>query len=250
VLSGLVLLLTMVSLLVRQWFHGSHLDVGSVDFIERSTYVVAWLALALATLVARDKWPLPVLGFFGTVLSAFALVVSVFVGLGFANPVFSGEPVGSLPVANWLLWGYGVPAIFCLALARRAEREPNYGRLVALALRGVTLVLLFSLVTLEVRQAFQGPVLTQAWSAAERYSYSLAWIVFATALLVIGIARRSQGPRYASLAVMMVAVAKVFLYDTGNVTDLLRVFSYLGLGLSLLLLAWLYQRFVFVERGA
>jgi uncharacterized membrane protein len=42
-------------------------------------------------------------------------------------------------------------------------------------------------------------------------------------------------------------VAKVFLYDTANLSDLYRVFSFLGLGASLLLLAWVYQRFVFRE---
>ena len=52
------------------------------------------------------------------------------------------------------------------------------------------------------------------------------------------------------MAVMMLAVAKVFLYDTGNLGDLYRVLSYLGLGLSLLLLAWLYQRFVFATDPA
>ena len=50
------------------------------------------------------------------------------------------------------------------------------------------------------------------------------------------------------LAVMLLAVGKVFLYDTANLADLYRVFSFLGLGVSLLLLAWVYQRFVFRRR--
>ena len=37
----------------------------------------------------------------------------------------------------------------------------------------------------------------------------------------------------------------MFLFDTAHLADLYRVFSFLGLGLSLLLLAYLYQRFVF-----
>jgi uncharacterized membrane protein len=43
-------------------------------------------------------------------------------------------------------------------------------------------------------------------------------------------------------------VFKVFLSDTANLRDLYRVFSLLGLGASLLLLAYLYQRFVFRTR--
>jgi len=59
------------------------------------------------------------------------------------------------------------------------------------------------------------------------------------------IASAGRTLRYASLVVMLLAVGKVFLFDTRNLSDLYRVFSFLGLGLSLLLLAWLYQRFVF-----
>jgi len=67
----------------------------------------------------------------------------------------------------------------------------------------------------------------------------------APALLVAGLLRHSRTLRLASLPVMLLAVGKVFLYDTANLSDLYRVFSFLGLGVSLLLLAWLYQRFVF-----
>jgi uncharacterized membrane protein len=54
--------------------------------------------------------------------------------------------------------------------------------------------------------------------------------------------------RYASLVVMLLAVLKVFLYDTRELRDLYRVISFLGLGASLLFLAFLYQRFVFRRR--
>ncbi len=111
---------------------------------------------------------------------------------------------------------------------------------------------LFVLISLEVRQAFHGSYLdTGAATVAERYAYSAAWILFATLLLVLGIrarhGRSGRTLRYASLAVMMLAVAKVFLYDMSSLGDLYRVFSFLGLGASLLLLAFLYQRFVFRE---
>ena len=88
-------------------------------------------------------------------------------------------------------------------------------------------------------------------SNAEQFAYSATWIVLATGLLALGIARRARALRFAALAVMSVAVCKVFLYDTRELVDLYRVFSFLGLGASLMLLAWLYQRFVFRrEEGA
>ena len=50
-----------------------------------------------------------------------------------------------------------------------------------------------------------------------------------------------------SLALMMVAVAKVFLHDLGELDDLYRVGSLLGLAVSLITISLLYQRFVVRE---
>ena len=43
-------------------------------------------------------------------------------------------------------------------------------------------------------------------------------------------------------------MAKVFLYDASALEGLFRVFSFLGLGLSLIGLSWFYTRFVFGNR--
>jgi uncharacterized membrane protein len=55
---------------------------------------------------------------------------------------------------------------------------------------------------------------------------------------------RNRGARWLSLALMMVTVAKVFLYDLGELEDLYRVASLLGLAVSLILVSFAYQRFV------
>ncbi len=110
------------------------------------------------------------------------------------------------------------------------------------------LALGFAWISLEVRQLFHGSFLDAGPSgAAERYAYSAAWVLYGVALLLAGIARRGPILRYGSLGVMLLAVAKVFLYDTARLSDLYRVLSFLGLGASLLLLGFLYQRFVFRE---
>ena len=58
-----------------------------------------------------------------------------------------------------------------------------------------------------------------------------------------------QSLRWLSLAFLMCTIGKVFLYDLGNLRDLYRVFSLVGLALSLLLVSFLYQRFVFSKRA-
>ena len=69
--------------------------------------------------------------------------------------------------------------------------------------------------------------------------------MLATALVIAGIARRSRLLQYSSLAVMVPAVVKVFVYDTAQLRDLYRVASLFALGVSLFLLVFLYQRYVF-----
>ncbi len=49
----------------------------------------------------------------------------------------------------------------------------------------------------------------------------------------------------ASLAVTLMTVGKVFLIDTSHLQNLLGLLSLVGLGLSLTVLGFLYQRFVF-----
>jgi uncharacterized membrane protein len=147
-------------------------------------------------------------------------------------------------VWNALLLAYGLPALLALAAARLLSRRGE-GRL-AVAFGAGALLQAFLLLTLEIRQAFHGTLLTGgATSNAETYTYSLAWVLFGTALMVAAIATRGAVLRYGSAAVMALAVFKVFLVDTAHLADLYRVFSLLGLGASLMLLAWLYQRFIF-----
>ncbi|MEM1450649.1 MAG: DUF2339 domain-containing protein [Planctomycetota bacterium] len=71
---------------------------------------------------------------------------------------------------------------------------------------------------------------------------SLAWALFAAALLTVGMSRRVAGLRWASLLVLVATVLKVFLYDLGALTGLARVGSFLGLAVCLLGVSLLYAR--------
>ena len=79
----------------------------------------------------------------------------------------------------------------------------------------------------------------------EVYAYSLAWLLLSLALLFLGTLRGDHAIRIASLAIMILTAGKVFLYDASQLEGLMRVLSFLGLGLSLLGISWFYTRFVF-----
>ena len=86
-----------------------------------------WLTIALALMVPGIAWverqrPLPALRWTA------AVVVALVVSRIMWEPRIVGSDVGTTPIFNWLLWGYGVPALsFWLAgylLRQRADDIP------------------------------------------------------------------------------------------------------------------------------
>ena len=65
------------------------------------------------------------------------------------------------------------------------------------------------------------------------------------AALWIGLRGNARIVRLGGLALLCLATAKVFLYDLSNMTGIYRIVSFLGLGVSLILVSLFYQRFVF-----
>ncbi len=205
-----------------------------------------WALLLPALVGAAARWRIE-----GLYKLALGLAVLTGARLLF-NPWILEQPLGETPILNDLLAGYGVPILAFAATAFLARRESR-GALALLTAAG-SLALGLALVTLEIRHAFHVPeshgILEHgAVSHAESYAYSIAWILLGTLYIIAGIVRRSGLLRWAALAVMVPAVFKVFLWDTAHLAGFWRVLSLLGLGVSLFLLAFLYQRFV-VRRSA
>jgi uncharacterized membrane protein len=76
-------------------------------------------------------------------------------------------------------------------------------------------------------------------------SLSLTWGAYGLSLLVLGLVRGGRALRWASLAVLLATLTKVFFYDLGELRGLFRVFSLLGVAAALIGVSLLYQKFVF-----
>jgi uncharacterized membrane protein len=237
------LIVVLVAHQIRHGFAGDEMHRGLPSLVELATQVVAGLVIGFG-LDGWARWkPEPVAEHSAVAVLSLSGIGAIGLLALWRNPLWTGEPVGTLPIFNWLVYVYGLPAALTALAGWRMTKVNVHLRTSC----GVAaLLLLFVLISLLVRQAFQGPVLDGPEpTTAEWYAYSAAWVALGIALLVAGIATAGRTLRYASLVVMLLAVGKVFLFDTRHLSDLYRVFSFLGLGLSLLLLAWLYQRFVF-----
>ncbi len=185
----------------------------------------------------------------GVGLAGLAAVRLMFFDVLTSSPLVAAHDVGRLPIINALLLAYSLPVVW-LTLLSRALSQRKRTDLTPYA-SGAALLFAFFWVSLNVRQSFQGVVLNAPTASnGEVYSYSVAWLVLGVGLLVAGAARKDRVLRIASLAVMVLTVGKVFLYDASELEGLLRVVSFLGLGLSLLGLSWFYTRYVFVREEA
>ena len=242
-LSGAVGLF-FISLEIRQLFHGAVLVLGDIGLAELSCMIIAWLLIAFGLFRLAVGERSAQRQIMARVVAGLAVVALVLGSLLYANPLLGIQDVGAWPLLNWLVPAYAVPALL-VAMLSRGLQDPKRPWL-ALALASLALVLGFAFVTLELRQWFQGSRLDDgSVGSAENYAYSVVWILYGVALLVAGILRGGATLRWASLVVVLLAVGKVFLLDAAVLTGLYRVASFFGLGVSLMVIGYVYQRVVF-----
>lgn len=248
-IAAVTLLGIMGYYLTRKAFHANeNVLFAEAGFFERGVLTNAIYVYGLACLWLGVRYARFAVSLCGFVLAGAALFRIAYFDLLLYNPLWSEQNVGELPVLNALLLTFGLPIIWTAGLMKGLSAL-GYTRLKPYA-AVATLFLGFVLLTLEVRQFFHGAYLdTAAVQDLEVYAYSLVWLLFSLALLFAGTLRGSYALRIASLAIMILTAGKVFLYDASQLEGLMRVLSFLGLGLSLLGISWFYTRFVFRPPG-
>ena len=228
--------------------------------LDKEWIIIGWAleGLALAALWTRLDHP----GLKWLSLAALAAATLRLV----ANPaLLSYYPRSGTPVLNWILYTYLVPAAALFGSARlfhplevgrvRAWEIDAYrpGKPLAAIAAGIAAIaVVFVWINLAVADWFtEGPTLTLRFgrSPARDLTVSIAWALYGMILLLVGMARDIGGLRWVSLSFLVVTIGKVFLYDLGELRDLYRVASLVGLAVSLLLVSLLYQRFVFRKEG-
>jgi uncharacterized membrane protein len=77
----------------------------------------------------------------------------------------------------------------------------------------------------------------------QQLSLSGIWIFYSIFMLVIGIWRRLKLLRLLSIGLFGVTILKVFIFDLSFLETLYRIISFIALGLILLTVSYLYQRY-------
>lgn len=211
---------------------------------ERQWITIGWALEGMALLWLFHRVPHPGLKWVGLGLLAIA-----FVRLALNPEVLTYYPRSGRAIFNWYLYTYGVTTACLLAGARLLA--PPHERLggvhVQALLYGLGTVLAFLLLNIEIADYFSsGRTLIFQFSGnlARDMTYSLAWACFAFGLFVLGIRKKTVPPRWAGLGLLTVTLLKLFLHDLWRLGGLYRVGSLIGLAVVLILVSFIYQRFL------
>jgi len=72
---------------------------------------------------------------------------------------------------------------------------------------------------------------------------TVAWGVEGILLLICGFPLRERVLRLAGLALLLFCILKLFLFDMRNLDTIPRILSFIGLGIMLMTVSWIYTRF-------
>jgi uncharacterized membrane protein len=239
---SLGLLISLVSLEIRVLIGGG-ITYEDPRFLEMAAHILTWAGAAYGLMHRQRLFSSIISRWAARLLLVASAAAAVLLSLIALNPVVTGEPVAGGLFFNALLLAYLAPVPLIGLIALRLEvigwekLRPAAGLL--------ALVLLFAYVTLQTKRVFQGMLMVpESQSLGETYAYSAVWLAFALALFVVGIRLGRQSVRLAGLAVLALVVLKVFVGDMSNLEGLYRIASFVGLGLCLVGIGWLYQHFV------
>jgi hypothetical protein len=113
-------------------------------------------------------------------------------------------------------------------------------------------VFIIALLSAELVQLFVwlggGPV--ALWKGlAQKVGFSVLWGVYALVLVGRGIWRKRKVLRLLGITLFGVTLVKLFIFDLGDISKLGKIIAFVGLGVLLLVISFLYQKFKDVILG-
>lgn len=217
-------------------------SIGFANAFDGPMLVAVWsaMAAALAFMATRvDRGPAPALSDAERLL----ILALSFLGLAFVHTLAVEAPPNAIAEGVEDL-GSSLVAIACCAGAAFAcwfygrEIEPKTATAVGY-LSAAGFVYLGSIAIVDMigdDASGEAREIGQAWLSA-------FWTATGLGAVVWGMVRRSPQARLGGLALLAVAIVKVWTYDLSELEELARALSFVALGLLLLAGAFAYQRF-------
>jgi uncharacterized membrane protein len=199
---------------------------------------VFWSAYAFVIILLGARKQNSVMRYSGLALLAIATAKVFFIDL-FSSPapfrlmlntrLLAGvAAIIALYLYAWLVWKNR-------AITVRAEKH--------LAASGAVIASLLTLIFFSVDLWQSVGATGVRTTSAQQLTLSIFWLVYALGAISVGIWKRVKAIRLGAMGLLLVAILKVFCFDLSFLAQLHRIISFFGLGIILLLIAWLYIRF-------
>lgn len=176
-------------------------------------------------------------------------------GLGVLSVMFQGlflpARINWMPVINIRFAALFISAA-CLYLYQSKGKALEAKRIWVLLARILLVVLLFELITVEISGIFAhrlwelntgNPVLQHQIENQKQLALSISWIFYSLLLMLTGIWRKWAWLRWSAISLFGLSILKIFLFDLSSIETLYRIVSFMALGVILLAVSYLYQRY-------
>ncbi|MEM7069347.1 MAG: DUF2339 domain-containing protein [Pseudomonadota bacterium] len=240
--GGLAVAGLFTGLEISHIINNGNLVAAHQSLAETSGHVLAAMGFAIGLQRIASRTEVKLYDYASMVAGIISVVAACIGLLLVFNPGLDNASVGDGLILNLLLPGYLLTGLAAAAVALLARPvRPRWYTLMYAALSGL---LLFSYFSFMLRKAFQGEYLGlyRQTSDLEFWLYSPLWLVMGAVLLGIGLKLKSLPIRMASGLLIALTIVKVFLLDMSELTGILRALSFIGLGLSLIVIGRFYQR--------
>ncbi len=231
-------------------------DPGHIEYLRWMLIATLWVVLALPLFrrgLSTGSRPL-LYGALGTATTA--LLVAAAQGLSYV-PLSAFVPVANLRAVS-LAVVFGGALLFGRGLAQANGALPGV-KWLRMMYRIIPVVVVLVLVSSEIRDFFEQRVMFSAAAddldtgAALRSLENLkqmtlsgVWVVLSAGLMAVGLWRRDRVLRVQSIVIFTIAILKIFIYDLSFLDTLYRIVSFFALGVILLFVSYLYQKYRFV----
>ena len=211
---------------------------------------VAWAVEALVLIWLSFRLGLYELRLFGT-----GLFVGVAVRLLVFNTQIDPEEFRLILNYRMMAFASGIAALYLAALLVARERRSimslEKSALVPGLLIGANFLTLWVL-SFECIAVVDSGIVGVTGSTAyyvKSLALSLTWAIYASVCLAVGIVGRWRMVRMAGLGLLAVPIVKLFLFDSLALEQGYRVAAFLSLGIIMLTVGFLYQRYSEVIKG-
>lgn len=201
----------------------------------------AWTVEAAVLFLASQRSNRDLLRVFGVSVLGLAVLRLVLLESDVTEPLLVNP--------RFALYLLAIAVLALLAYITISDRSETNRQWAGGAIIAINLIALAAL-HFEVTNYFQPRLNAIDISVAERrniyivfdFTYSAIWMVYGSALMLIGFWKRSAFLRWQAIVLLALTVAKVFLSDISALDRGYRIAAFIVLGLVLLVVSYFYQR--------